>query len=441
MTSDDRPSTRLAARSRAGRDTLKKNVESELDRREQLRKADIDVAVAAGTVRLTGSVPSEELRESAATIARAVEGVKAVSNDLRIERFAHKLVAASGSSPGGRGTLFREFLCKAASSRKRPRLTSGRPTASATGQASIVNAGAGRAGVPPVLVSVPIETAAGAQYEDLVQLERHPLSQGFEWQPARGPLRHLSAAQARAYDEKGYFVLEDAFDAATLARIVAAIDPLEEEVEELLRTREGGRIFIARAGEITFSPHLVARSAFLRGICSGPPFTDLAHDLIGPDVRLYWDQAVYKKPGTEADFPWHQDNGYTYVEPQQYLTCWVALSDVDESNGCPWVVPGVHRRGTLRHRMTELGWRCLERAAAAAAVPARAGSIVVLSSLTPHRTGPNRTAHTRKAYIVQYAPDGARRVEIDRETGARRSFPCDAAGRQFQVLVGGRLPP
>ena len=70
-------------------------------------------------------------------------------------------------------------------------------------------------------------------------------------------------------------------------------------------------------------------------------------DLIGPDVRLYWDQAVYKKPGTESPFPWHQDNGYAFVEPQQYLTCWVALTDATEDNGCPWVVPGLHRRGAL----------------------------------------------------------------------------------------------
>ena len=57
-------------------------------------------------------------------------------------------------------------------------------------------------------------------------------------------------------------------------------------------------------------------------------------------MRLYWDQAVYKKPDTAAPFPWHQDNGYAYVEPQQYLTCWIALTDATEDNGCPWVVPG-----------------------------------------------------------------------------------------------------
>ena len=40
-------------------------------------------------------------------------------------------------------------------------------------------------------------------------------------------------------------------------------------------------------------------------------------------------------------------------------------------------------------------------------MPLAAGSVAVFSSLTPHRTGPNLTSDTRKAYILQYAPDGA----------------------------------
>lgn len=270
--------------------------------------------------------------------------------------------------------------------------------------------------------------------------ERHPLDEGFVWRSAPGPLRRLVPDEARAYDEQGFFVLEHAFDASTVARVVAAIDPFEAKVEEMLRGQEGGRLFIARAGEITFAPHLVASSAYLREFCGGPVFADLAHDLIGPNVRLYWDQAVYKKPGAEVDFPWHQDNGYTFIEPQQYLTCWVALTNVDESNGCPWVVPGLHRLGTLRHWMTDLGWRCLERPKRAVPVPARAGSIIVFSSLTPHRTGPNLTSVVRKAYIVQFAPDGARRVEVDRASGERRYVPCDSPERQFSILVDGSSP-
>ena len=212
-------------------------------------------------------------------------------------------------------------------------------------------------------------------------------------------------------------MLEDAFDAATISRVIAEIDPFEKKSEAFLRKQPGGRLHIARADEITFTTHLVARSPYLRQFARNPVFCDLVHDLIGPDVRLYWDQAVYKKPGTRADFPWHQDNGYTFVEPQAYLTCWVALTDATETNGCPRVVPGLHRGGTLAHQPTDLGLICFdEPPREPIAAPARAGGIVVFSSLTPHATGPNLTGE-----------NGARTSCSTRPTAPARSGPARTA--------------
>jgi ectoine hydroxylase-related dioxygenase (phytanoyl-CoA dioxygenase family) len=266
----------------------------------------------------------------------------------------------------------------------------------------------------------------------------HAWSRDFVWAAPRGPFRRIDAAQAKSWDEQGYFVLEDAFDAATMERVIAEIDPFEQKSEAFLRKQPGGKLFIARADEITFTTHLVARSPYLREFARHPVFCDLVHDLIGPDVRLYWDQAVYKKPGTRSDFPWHQDNGYTFVEPQAYLTCWVALTDATETNGCPRVVPGLHRGGTLAHAPTDLGLICFdEPPSAPVAAPARAGGIVVFSSLTPHATGPNRTGETRRAYILQYAPDGATALRPG-ENGAIARERCSAPERQFPVLRDGR---
>jgi phytanoyl-CoA hydroxylase len=265
----------------------------------------------------------------------------------------------------------------------------------------------------------------------------HRLNTDFTWRPPRGPFRRLTPAQARAYDERGYFVLEDVFSAHEMGAVVAAIDPVEARVEAFLQGAEGGRVFIARAGEITFTTHMVLRSAFLRRFVAGPVFRDLCFDLIGPDVRLYWDQAVYKKPGTTSPFPWHQDNGYTFIEPQQYLTCWVALTDATEDNGCPWVVPGLHRHGTLAHELSDLGWVCLHDAPDAVPVPVRAGSIAVFSSLTPHSTGGNRTTEVRKAYIVQFAPDGAAIVTTDDVAAGIRPGPVNDPDRQFPILIAG----
>ena len=277
-------------------------------------------------------------------------------------------------------------------------------------------------------------------------LERHPWNREFSWQQPDGPYRLISDAQAQAYRAEGFFLLEGAFDAATVARLLDEIDPLEAQTEAYLRRQPERRRGISRAGEITFCPHLVTQSDYLKDFCGHPVFQGLVHDLVGPDVRLYWDQSVYKKPGTPQEFPWHQDNGYTYVEPQQYLTCWVALTEATPENGCPWVMPGGHRPGTLRHWQTEVGYQCLESTEqclesteqclesteGARALPVKPGSIAVFSSLTPHRTGPNVTTAIRKAYIVQFAPDGA---VMCREGEAPRV--CNAPERQYPVLVGG----
>jgi ectoine hydroxylase-related dioxygenase (phytanoyl-CoA dioxygenase family) len=230
--------------------------------------------------------------------------------------------------------------------------------------------------------------------------------------------------------------LQDALTASEVEEVTAAIDPFEQEAEEALRSMEGGRFFIARADEITFTTHLVLRSTLLRRFTAGALFADLCADLIGPDVRLYWDQAVYKKPGTESPFPWHQDNGYAFVEPQQYLTCWVALTDATPDNGCPWVVPGLHRRGTLAHEHSDIGYVCLREPEGAVAAPAARGSIVVFSSLTPHSTGPNRTEDVRKAYIVQFAPTGAAVLRRGPD-GPLQRVPADDPARQYEVLSRG----
>ena len=264
----------------------------------------------------------------------------------------------------------------------------------------------------------------------------HELNTSFSWDDHRGPWRVVTAEQARSYDECGFFVLEDALTPSEVAALTAAIDPFEERQADALRQLEGGRFFIARADEITFTTHLVRESAVLRDFTTSALLAGVCADLVGPDVRLYWDQAVYKKPGTASPFPWHQDNGYAFVEPQQYLTCWVALTDATEENGCPWVVPGLHRRGTLAHDYSDIGFVCLRDPADAVAVPARAGSIVVFSSLTPHSTGPNRTDDVRKAYIVQYVPTGAEVVRPEPDGPVTR-VPAADESRQYEVVRRG----
>lgn len=272
--------------------------------------------------------------------------------------------------------------------------------------------------------------------ERIEQMKKHELNHGFNWQDRNGPFRLINEEQAQQYNRDGFVVFEGVFDDNTIDTLVAELDPIEEVATEYLRRQEDN-VSISRADEIIFAAHLVTRSEKVRAFTHSRFFLDLTYDLLGSDVRLYWDQLVYKKPGNPENFPWHQDNGYTFIEPQQYLTCWVALCDANEENGCPWVVPGAHRVGTYEHQWTKLGFDCMpgeqeQRMSA----PVRKGGVVVFSSLTPHMTGPNLTDQIRKSYIVQFAPDGASTVTI--KGSERIVVPCTAPERQYSILVDGK---
>lgn len=275
-------------------------------------------------------------------------------------------------------------------------------------------------------------------------MELHPWNVGFTWSlPERGP-RAITPDQRREFDERGFVVVPGVLEPDVVAAARDDIDEWEAQTDAALRRREGGRLAIAETGAITFTVHLVTRSPRLRAFACHPFFVALAVELLGPDVNLYWDQAVYKKPEKPRRFPWHQDNGYTFVEPQQYLTCWVPLTPATIENGCPQVVPGVHRIGTLRHQYVDpLGFECFRDGESvvedAVAAPAGLGDVVVFSSLTPHLTGPNTTPDVRKAYILQYAPAGSEILRGDPDAGPPvERIPCDDPDRQFAVARAGR---
>ncbi len=107
------------------------------------------------------------------------------------------------------------------------------------------------------------------------------------------------------------------------------------------------------------------------------------------------------------------------------MTCWLALDDADESNGCLWVVPGSHRSGTMGHHGDgdspfRVGYDGDEPGVAA---PVPKGGVLVISSLLLHRSGPNTTGRLRRAWVIQFCPAQA----------------CSALSGN--LVVGGAGPP
>ena len=144
-----------------------------------------------------------------------------------------------------------------------------------------------------------------------------------------------------------------------------------------------------------------------------------------------------QEAGGETSFPWHQDNGYAFLEPQQYLTCWIALTDATRENGCPWVVPGLHsarhaRPQADRHRL-RVPRRTRRTRFRPGAGRQHRGVLVVDPPL--HRTQP----HRRRPQGLHRAVRPRRRRGPPRRRRRRDPpvHPPTTPGRQFPVLRDG----
>jgi hypothetical protein len=216
----------------------------------------------------------------------------------------------------------------------------------------------------------------------------------------------LSDEQRSDFREKGWFHLGPVFDAAELGEIRSEYDGVLQRALEI--GEQGKQPF-------QYSPLLQLQSPLLCRYATHPALVEVAVDLLGPDVRLYWDQAVSKPPGATSDVPWHQDNGYTPVLPEEYLTVTVALDATSEENGCLWIQPGSHRHGVQAHRPTDmLFFRGYDGEDPGVAVTQPEGDVLCFSSLTMHRSGANTSPEPRRSWVIQLCHAETRHRESGR---------------------------
>lgn len=106
--------------------------------------------------------------------------------------------------------------------------------------------------------------------------------------------------------------------------------------------------------------------------------------------------------------PWHQDHSVTWEEADasDIVTCWVALVDATPENGCMLVMPGVHKRGELKH----IEGATIDPAEMPKVEPVRAavrrGGAVLMSKYTPHCSTDNVSNGVRWSIDLRYQKTG-----------------------------------
>ena len=202
------------------------------------------------------------------------------------------------------------------------------------------------------------------------------------------------------FRDVGYFLARDVFSPAECDE---ALEHIEQAAFELALGDQAD-------GPLSYRPMMHLTSPALTAVATDERWAPIVLPLLGTgDARLYWEQAVSKPPQARTELPWHQDNGYTPLVPEEYVTCWLALDDADLDNGCIWVIPGSHHQGTLPHHAGSGPFRVgHDGDDDGVAVPVSRGDVLVFSSLIMHRSGPNTTDRHRRAWIIQYCSRGAR---------------------------------
>jgi len=247
----------------------------------------------------------------------------------------------------------------------------------------------------------------------------------------------ISEQQIQQFQEEGYFVTAPMWTKAELQAVSDEFDRLYDEYTESVdansdtddRARElaKNRPFI---GAVHTSSELMCE------FTKSPIYLEACLKLIGPDVDLYFNQAVIKLPVQGQEFGWHQDSGYTLTTPLEYLTCWTAISRSFVDNGCIWVIPGSPKGGLRTHRFDEQGQSknaVLDNEDGAIPVEMEPGQVAVFSSLMLHKSGPNISSEARKGYVPQYHVPGVVITESNSLFGD--VYPVLRDGRRADVPV------
>lgn len=153
-------------------------------------------------------------------------------------------------------------------------------------------------------------------------------------------------------------------------------------------------------------------------LMSNPTLTEEMAQLTGTrTLRIWHDQIQYKPAATGGTNMWHQDAPlWPTLAPMTEVSAWVALDDVDEANGCMWMVPGSHLWGNQMEFWNTLqdfdalpsdfqGHRVETRAC-----PVKKGEVHYHHALTWHGSPPNTSSRPRRAIALHYMTEETRYV-------------------------------
>ena len=206
---------------------------------------------------------------------------------------------------------------------------------------------------------------------------------------------NLSLEQINQYKEDGYIAPIDVLTRDETEEVKKEIEYIERkwpnEIEGL------GRNYV----------HLI--SPVLDKVSHNSKILDAVESIIGKDILVCGTTLFIKNPDKKGFVSFHQDAKYIGLEPHNWVTGWLAVTDANEENGCMRMLKGSHKKDLKFHDQKFDENNLLTRGQTIENVPInettpvilKAGQLSLHHPTIIHGSGLNKSKERRIGFAIQ----------------------------------------
>tara|TARA_Y100001936_G_scaffold88417_1_gene86890 strand:- start:266 stop:1093 length:828 start_codon:yes stop_codon:yes gene_type:complete len=148
-------------------------------------------------------------------------------------------------------------------------------------------------------------------------------------------MSYLSSNQLKQYEDEGFVSPINIFSKDKAKEIRNEIELIENNMPGELEN--SGR----------YNAHLI--SPLLDEVTHNSKILDAVQSLIGKNILVCGTTLFIKNPYEKGFVSYHQDAKYIGLEPHNWVTAWVAITDSNEENGCMRMWSGSHKDNLKEH--------------------------------------------------------------------------------------------
>tara|TARA_B100001094_G_C18027939_1_gene718575 strand:+ start:123 stop:950 length:828 start_codon:yes stop_codon:yes gene_type:complete len=208
-------------------------------------------------------------------------------------------------------------------------------------------------------------------------------------------MTYLSSNQLKQYKDKGFVSPINIFSKDKMKEIRNEIELIENTIPGELE--KSGR----------YNAHLI--SPLLDEVTHNSKILDAVQSLIGENILICGTTLFIKNPNEQGFVSYHQDAKYIGLEPHNWVTAWVAITDSNEHNGCMRMWSGSHQDILKQHDQKFNEGNLLTRGQTVSNVPKneteplilKAGQMSLHHPKVVHGSDLNHSNDRRIGFVIQ----------------------------------------